>query len=669
MKRKMVYVGVPWTAGMFFASVFSKDMQIPAMLTVLLVSAFFFWKAFRKFVYFGVSALFFAAGMVTFTLHDCFVCDSIRAFAGTQIHFEGRITDKSERADGKTDLRVYGKINSGPKTYIICTVNDPGCTYSDKVSFDCTPSGFENTFLFKSRDYYESQGIFLKADSVKKLKVTPRKVPSPVRIIRNYSDHITGKIRSVMPGEYGALITAMLSGDKSGLDENTKKELYRCGTGHMLAVSGMHLVLIVNIVSSFLERTKLTLKKRFLVTESFIIIFTVFTGMPVSVLRAAFMMTLITAAGLFGRKADPLNSLSIAVFIMLAAHPCLIKSSSFLLSVSGTFGASVLVPYVTENMSDEGIFAGIRRNAVSVFCISVCVFPFSVMFFDEASLVSPVSDLVIIPLCTFSLLCGFGVALTGGIDVLAYPLMMAGGLAAKLVLFISSFLADTGLSSVSLGRGFVPVLTLFLTAFVVFTSLRYSNGKSTLAAMALSAAVFMASSFLSVYMNRNILSVYRVGTTRSAAVVVSMGTCTDVIDLTGKQSTSRYVSKLADICGVHHIESVSFMKDPYQSMASFSKRLLLNDVEHVYVPEGVYAGYGTDICGCVPEYYDADGLFLDRGKYIIHASCDGKVTVEYGGHEIKAEVSGVDTGEGYFTEQNIAVRKSDSGKVKVFRLG
>ena len=61
MKRKMVYVGVPWTAGMFFASVFSKDMQIPAMLTVLLVSAFFFWKAFRKFVYFGVSALFFTA--------------------------------------------------------------------------------------------------------------------------------------------------------------------------------------------------------------------------------------------------------------------------------------------------------------------------------------------------------------------------------------------------------------------------------------------------------------------------------------------------------------------------------------------------------------------------------------------------------------------------------
>ena len=45
MKRKMVYTGASWTAGMFFASVFSPDVQIPAMLIMLLVSAFFFLKS------------------------------------------------------------------------------------------------------------------------------------------------------------------------------------------------------------------------------------------------------------------------------------------------------------------------------------------------------------------------------------------------------------------------------------------------------------------------------------------------------------------------------------------------------------------------------------------------------------------------------------------------
>ena len=436
----------------------------------------------------------------------------------------------------------------------------------------------------------------------------------------------------------------------------------------MFAVSGMHLALLVSLVSAVLEKTKLTLKKRFFVTEGFIIVFTVFSGMQVSVIRAALMMTLICSAGLFGRKPDPLNSLSIAAIILLIHSPCLIRSSSFLLSVAGTFGASVLVPYVTDGMSDEGFLARMGKKAAGVFCISVCVFPFSVMFFDEASLISPLSDIIIIPLCTFALVCGFGVTLTGGADVFAYPLLMAGGLASKLVIKISSFLSDTGLSSVSLGRGFVPVLTLFLTVFVAFTAFRYRSGKSTLAAMCISAAVFIASSVINGQMNRNILSVCRTGTSRSSAVMISMGKYNDVIDLTGKQTSSRYIAKLADIRGVHHIDSVSFLKDPYQSMASYSRRLVLNDVDHVYVPEDVYAQYGAEICGCDPEHFDSEGLFLDRGKYTVRALPEGGVTIDYLGNIIKIDESGIDTGEGAVTEQNVAVRQSESGKVKVYRL-
>ncbi len=227
---------------------------------------------------------------------------------------------------------------------------------------------------------------------------------------------------------------------------------------------------------------------------------------------------------------------------------------------------------------------------------------------------------------------------------------------------------DHTLFSVSLKRGYVPVLTLFLAGFVVFTALRYRNGRSTLISVVLSAAVFMSSSVLYGFMNRNVLTVYRTGGSRSSAVVVSMGRTADVIDLTGNAKTSQYVSRLADMCGMYRIESVSFLDNPYQSMASFSKRLILNDVSHVYVPEGTYTDYGTGICGCSPECFGADGLVLDRGSYTVRASEDGRVSVEYGGNTIYADVSGIDTGEGYFTEQNIAVKKSVSGKVKVYRL-
>lgn len=665
----MVYAGGAWTAGMFFASVLSADVQIPAMLIVLLVSAFFFRKITGKFIYFAVSGGFFIAGALVFTLQSHFVYDSIRSYAGEEILFEGRVVQAEEYTDGKSGYLVRGKINGKTKADINCFVNTLGCGYSDRISFRCTPSGFENTFLFRTKDYYESKGCFLQTNRLSDVQITENKSITPVKLIMRYREYAAKRTGEILPGKYGALITSMLLGEKDGLGENTKKQLYRCGTGHMMAVSGLHLVLIVSVVSAVLERTGINGKRKFLFTEAVIILFVVFSGFTVSVTRAALMMTLICSAELFSRKTDALNSLCIAAFLMLSVHPYLIRNSSFLLSAAGTFGASVLVPYITADIPDEGILNSLRKKIISVFCISVCVFPFSVMFFDEVSVISPVSDIVIIPLCTFALLCGLVSALTGFTDVISYPFLMAGGLASKLVLKLSSLISSTGISSVSLKKGYVPLLTLFLVVFTAFTAYKFRNRKNTLAALVVSAAVFCGASALNGFMNRNVLSVYRVGNGKNAAVAVSMNGCTDIIDITGNAKTSRYVSKLADMCGMHRINSVSFMKNPYQSMASFTERLVLNDVSHVYVPENVYVGYGIRICGCEPEFFGSDGVFIDRGKYTVSATPDGAVTVEHNGHIIHADAEGIDTEDGRCTEQNIAVRQSETGKTGIWKLG
>ncbi len=669
MKRKMVYAGASWTAGMFMASVLSPDMQIPAMLILLLVSAFFFWKTAHRFVYFAVSAVFFISGALYFTFNSHVKWEKIRSFSGQEVFFEGTVTEAEDRGGGKSAYRLHGRINSDTAADLYCCTDTLGAGYSDRISFYCTPSEFENTFLFNSRDYYGSEGCFLQADGLREVKTEENTGFSPVRTILRYREYAAEKTAYILPGEYGAVITAMLLGDKSSLDGNTRKELYRCGTGHMMAVSGMHLVLVISAVSSLLMRTGLSGRKRFLVTEAAVAVFVIFSGVSVSVTRAALMMTLVYSAGLFGRKTDPLNSLCTALFVMLLFRPYLAGNSSFLLSAAGTYGATVLVPYVTEKMKTDSFADRLKKRLVSVFCISVCVFPFTVMFFDEASLVSPVTDILIIPLLTFAFLCGAGAAFTGFADVTAYPLLMAGGLAVKLVLRISSFISGSGLASVTLKRGYVPLLTLFLVLFVILTSLRFRSRRSTLTAVVLSVFIFMGSSFLSGFLNRKVLSVYRVGTPSASAVVVSMGRCTDVIDLTGGAKTSRYVEKLTDVCGIQRIDSLSVLKNPYQSMASFSDRLRVNDVSHVYVPEDTFTGSGTRVCGCSPEHFPAEGIRLERNGYTVSADSGGNVSVEYGGNTIRADVSGIETGDGYFTDFNIAVRESDSGRVKVYKLG
>lgn len=668
MKRKMIYAGVSWAAGMFMASVFPADLQIPAVLFLMLVSAFFFLKAGRKFSYCALSFIFLLTGMTVYTLNSAFRYERIRSFAGQEITFSGKVTEINDCGNDKTRYRLRGKINSETKADIICFCSTMDCDYSDTVSFICTPSEFENTFLFKTRDYYEAEGCFIQTDSVSGIKIKENKSFSLLRLIYRYREYTERKIREILPGEEGALITAMLLGDKSGLSDSSEKVLYRCGTGHMMAVSGMHLVLVINILSSFLEKTKLSGVRKFLVTELAIILFVLFSGMSVSVIRAALMMTLICSAGLFGRKTDPLNSLSIAVFLLLLYAPYLIKNSSFLMSVAGTYGASVLSPYLTSETDESDLFGKAKKRITGIFSISVCVFPFTVMFFDEVSLLSPVSDILLIPLCTFSLVCALVSALAGMTDVIAWPFLMAGGLSSKLVLKISSFMAGLSISSVTVRKGFVPVLTLFLAGFVIFTSQKYREKKHVFISLVISAAVFFSSSFVYEIMNRDILTVYHVGDSKSSAVVVSMNGKTDIIDITGNAKSSQYVSRLTDICGIRKIESVSFMKNPYQSMAAFSERLILSDVSHVYVPEGTYTDYGTGICGCEPECFTNGKAELKRENYTIIASEEGEVMVDYCGSTVKCSVTETETAEGCFTQNNIAVRQSASGKTKVYEL-
>lgn len=646
MKRKMIYAGVSWAAGMFLASVFPADLQIPAVLFLMLVSAFFFLKAGRKFSYCALSFIFLLTGMTVYTLNSAFRYERIRSFAGQEITFSGKVTEINDCGNDKTRYRLRGKINSETKADIICFCSTMDCDYSDTVSFICTPSEFENTFLFKTRDYYEAEGCFIQTDSVSGIKIKENKSFSLLRLIYRYREYTERKIREILPGEEGALITAMLLGDKSGLSDSSEKVLYRCGTGHMMAVSGMHLVLVINILSSFLEKTKLSGVRKFLVTELAIILFVLFSGMSVSVIRAALMMTLICSAGLFGRKTDPLNSLSIAVFLLLLYAPYLIKNSSFLMSVAGTYGASVLSPYLTSETGD--------RSETSSKNITVKG--------------NTHTDILLIPLCTFSLVCALVSALAGMTDVIAWPFLMAGGLSSKLVLKISSFMAGLSISSVTVRKGFVPVLTLFLAGFVIFTSQKYREKKHVFISLVISAAVFFSSSFVYEIMNRDILTVYHVGDSKSSAVVVSMNGKTDIIDITGNAKSSQYVSRLTDICGIRKIESVSFMKNPYQSMAAFSERLILSDVSHVYVPEGTYTDYGTGICGCEPECFTNGKAELKRENYTIIASEEGEVMVDYCGSTVKCSVTETETAEGCFTQNNIAVRQSASGKTKVYEL-
>lgn len=666
MKRKMVYIGLSYISGLFFASLFSLKGEIFIVLGIVLLMSFVFRSKNIRFVYMIVCAVMFVSGFSAYRMYQKNVYDKIMQYDSADVFYSGKVKEIKNYADEKSRYIISGKINSSVKADISYYGQTLECDYNDNISFRCTLNSFENSFLFKEKDYYESNSIFLGTKDASDIKIEKDKDFSFVRSILRYSTYINEKISYILPGENGALMSAMLTGDKSGLDDSSLTALYRCGIGHMMAVSGMHLVFMVSFVSVFLNRAGLYGVFRFLLLEICIVLFVIFTGMSVSVMRAAFMITLINGASLFSRQPDPMSSLCTAAFVLVLTEPFLIKNSSFLLSVAGTFGASVFAPSVTECMSDKSFIDRCTKNLAVMFCITAVVFPFSVMFFDETSIISPLTNIVVAPLCMIVLGCGFMVAFCGGIDFVAYPAVIAGGLISKVILKISRFTAQLRFT-MPLKTEHIAALSVFMTIFVCVTYLRYKKSSYVMLSLVLCISITAVCNAFYSYSQRDIISVYRTGNKKSAAIIIANGTNADIIDITGGAKSAEYVQKIVSSYNIRNINSVTFTHNPYQSMASYDSALRYEDVYNVYIPDKTYIYDKSRICGCIPEVMDMNDVQYVYDDYTISFDSKGEVTVKYGQTVIKCTALDVisENSNELYTEQNILLKADAYGNVDI----
>ena len=85
----------------------------------------------------------------------------------------------------------------------------------------------------------ESHGIFASLCFDKAARVTGESTDIEV-LLGKLRAEISGRIKEAMPGEDGALLSAMLLGQREGLSASFERDMARIGTSHILSVSGLH---------------------------------------------------------------------------------------------------------------------------------------------------------------------------------------------------------------------------------------------------------------------------------------------------------------------------------------------------------------------------------------------------------------------------------------------
>ena len=209
-------------------------------------------------------------------------------------------------------------------------------------------------------------------------------------------------------GEAGASLAAgFLIGETRNISPEVYQRFRDSGTLHLLAVSGSNVALVLAFVIIMLRPLALKRWNRALVLMVVIIAFALVSYGEPSVVRASIMASLIIGAGLVQRRYDLNNVIAVAALIILLYDPAQLFDVGFQLSFVVAWGLIYLLPRI------HALFAGYHgrrwyRWAVFPVAISlvaqICSAPLTAYHFQRVPLISPLANLVIVPLVSLAVI-------------------------------------------------------------------------------------------------------------------------------------------------------------------------------------------------------------------------------------------------------------------------
>lgn len=221
-----------------------------------------------------------------------------------------------------------------------------------------------------------------------------------------------------LEGEVLAVVSALTVGDKSELTQELKDSYTAAGTSHILALSGMHIVLLAFIVSWILYPLRYVRGGKWLLSILIVIFlwsFAFLSGLSPSVIRAVVMYTLCVVAAVFTEsRFAGVSSVSLAAFLMLLYQPMYLFDVSFQLSFVAVLSLLVIYPLVERLLHSRWWVLNYLWQSLAIsFAAQLGTLPFILCYFGTfptyfllANLVVTPLSVVILALTLICLVCG-----------------------------------------------------------------------------------------------------------------------------------------------------------------------------------------------------------------------------------------------------------------------
>ncbi|MDV7187663.1 ComEC/Rec2 family competence protein [Lutibacter sp. TH_r2] len=282
----------------------------------------------------------------------------------------------------------------------------------------------KNPFGFNYKKYLENQQIFHQITVYNNQhfkKVGKRK--TIISIAAVFRENINNSlIKNGFKNEELAVINALLLGQRQTVSKDLLTDYSKAGAIHILAVSGLHIGIILLILSFILKPLELFKNGKIFISIAIIILlwmYAVVAGLSPSVVRAVTMFSALTIGIYANKPTNIYNTLFISMFFLLLIHPFYLFEVGFQLSYLAVFSIVWLQPKFASVWQPKiWIINKLWQLLTVSLAAQIGVAPLSIFYFNQFPGLFFVSNLVIIPFLGFLLVAGFLVIALALVDLL-----------------------------------------------------------------------------------------------------------------------------------------------------------------------------------------------------------------------------------------------------------
>lgn len=495
-----VKILIPFIAGLLCA--FFLPIPWPwaaAALAILLLPALaaHHWQRHRLFAVIATAA-FFCAGSLRFALNlQLIPPDDMRRMADwpDPLTLEGTIAAPVELRDGRqifalkvdslwTEERGFA-VRGRCRVVLYDTLLR--LRQGDRIAAKGMlrrPTGAHNPGDFDFRAWLAGQKIYTQLSvsaTARVLLLARDQDPPPIRwIVRPLREHILRTVASSLQGQEGALLSALLIGVRSEIDDELRDQFSRVGVVHVLAVSGLHVGFILAALHFLIRLLRLPFQTRLPLLLVLLWLYVLITGSAPPVLRAAITATLLLAAPLFERRFNPVNAIALAALLLLIINPHDLLAPGFQLSFAAALGilliygrlnrwAAAQIPH-WQRQERRWFRAALQLLMVSL-AAQIATLPLTVWYFNIVPVYGLLANLAVVPLVSLITIIGFAAVLIAlPAPLMGGLLLQAAGALLKLLIAIVTRAAALPGAALEVPRPSLLLLALFYLLLAVLLS-------------------------------------------------------------------------------------------------------------------------------------------------------------------------------------------------------